>query len=450
MNQPTLKITIIGAGFSGTLVTHHLISQSRVRVDVTLLEKSPALARGLAYGTEDENHLLNVPAAKMSAFPDRPDDFLNWLKSKGLPYADGDFVPRQIYGRYLQNIHEKSLAAAKNGNSLHTERDVATKISRASDAKFAVTGASGKTYAADHCILALGNFPPSFFSEAFPLLAADARYLTQFWQHPQWAKIPLDAHIAVIGTGLSMVDAVASLRARKHRGPITAISRHGLLPRAHGPKSATYTLPDSLRARLKTSATVTTACREIRAEIARIETMGCSWRDVIDGLRPLTNDLWQIWSRQEKLRFIRHARPFWEVHRHRLAPSIAKMLEETTGQLDVVSGRISAITAAGEGQLSIRFTSRDHSREETFAADYLLDCSGTESNFRKLRDPLISSLLTENLAQIDPLGMGLTALQVDAIGPLRKGDLWETTAVPELREQAFQLAQSILARATTV
>src|ERR1700729_1987855 len=105
------SIAVIGGGASGALIAAHVLKCADDDVHLTLIEPRAQIGRGLAYATENESHRLNVRASNMSAFPDDPDHFWNWLRATGHRGEDHFcFLPRSVYGRYLGGLVENRLA----------------------------------------------------------------------------------------------------------------------------------------------------------------------------------------------------------------------------------------------------------------------------------------------------------------------------------------------------
>src|SRR3546814_13724462 len=107
---------------------------------------------------------------------------------------------------------------------------------------------------------------------------------------------------------------------------------------------------------------MTVLLRDIRREIAAAEREGGDWRMVIDALRPVTQSLWQGLPVAEKRRFLRHLRSWWAVHRHRMAPEVAAVVQNAMdrGQLVVRAGRQRAAHPVAAGFV---FVSRPRSEE---------------------------------------------------------------------------------------
>ena len=459
-NPPT-EIAIVGAGFSGTLVAAHLLRQALQPLTIHLIERSPRqFARGVAYGTEAECHLLNVPAGNMSAFPDDPGHFLGWAKAHEASLlsspcvgevAPDSFLPRRAYGEYLAWLLEQAERAAAPGVRLVRTLDEAVGIDvEAEGVRLRLAG--GGILRAQRAVLALGNFPPGN-----PAVADPAFYDSPRYHGNPWAPEVLPALLAaesclLVGSGLTMVDWAVTLNQAGYRGTIHVVSRRGFWPKAHrlGPASVfaidPRRQPTGVRAWLH-------AIRH------HLRTTGDGWRSVIDALRPANQVLWKSLSLPEQRRFLRHLRPFWDLHRHRLAPGIAERLESLTRTDQAVRhvGRILGYRETGDG-VDVRIRRRNTDEVETLRVEAVVNCSGSECNYRKLESPLIRDLLEQRLVCPDPLALGLkTAADgalIDAadaasdrlytLGPPQKGMLWETTAVPEVRVQAARLAGLLL------
>lgn len=431
-------MVIIGGGFSGTMLAAQL---ARRGLGSQLVEaKRPA--RGAAYSTDDPSHLLNVRAGNMSAWPDRPAAFVEALGDQAGDH-DG-FARRTDYGDYLVATLDE---AGQTGLvSLVEGRAVSA---RPGEAGWVVMLDDGREVRGRLLALATGNSPP------VPIAAADdeaAGFIVDDpWSGEGRARVAAvadaQAPIVVVGTGLTMVDVVLSLRSRGHRGPIIAVSRRGLLPRAHGPA-----VPPPAVEASDVPARLGALLRWIRARAGQAD-----WRGVVDSLRPHSQRLWQGFSAAERSRFLRHARPWWDVHRHRLAPSVAAEIDRARaeGQLEVIGGRVERVEPEG-ARLAVTIHRRGDGRT-TRPAALLVNCTGPRGP-RADDDPLIGQLVAEGLAAIDPLGLGFDIDEHDrlsgrtdawALGPPTKGRYWEITAVPDIRVQAERVAERMAASLRT-
>jgi uncharacterized NAD(P)/FAD-binding protein YdhS len=448
-------IAIVGGGASGTLLAANLLKQARAPLRVLLIEKSGRAGRGLAYSTESPRHLLNVPAGRMSAFPEDAEHFLRWARHVVPGTGPGDFVQRRLYGRYLEEVLLEAVEAAAPGVELEV---VAGEVVGLTEERGGVRLelASGERREARRAVLALGNAPSADLPVPDGGLYASPRYRRSPWVGGGLRHIASEDSVLVVGTGLTMVDAVLSLAEQGHRGPIHALSRHGLLPHVHRPctplrREASTDEAPGLRGLL----------RELRRDVRHAQAQGRDWRDVVDGLRPVTVALWQGLSEPERRRFLRHLRAFWDVHRHRMAPAVGDILQQlqAAGVLRVHAARVRNFQLSDEGQVLARVRPRGFSREATFRVQHVINCTGPDACIGR-GHPLLRGLLESGLVRADALGLGLDTdaegALLDAegrasglfftLGPLRRGELWETTAIPEIRAQALSLSRRLLER----
>jgi uncharacterized NAD(P)/FAD-binding protein YdhS len=451
-NSP-MTIAIIGGGFSGSMVATHLLLGATFPLDIKIIERQPLLGRGVAYGTNYASHLLNVPAGKMSAFPDDPAHLLRWLQTIGSEVKPDTFIPRNLYGQYIQNVLDE--AEAKAPNYVHLERLNDEAIALQPETKTATIYLhSGKTIQADKIILALGNFPPSDPPVADRSFYKSSRYIGYAWSADAIAGLSAKEPVLLIGSGLTMIDLVIALQDSGHKGIIHVVSRHGLFPLPHQPATPVpaflnpETAPKNIRALL----------RLVRQQLKQNSNSEVNWRAVIDSLRPITQQLWQSLPLEEKRRFLRHLRPYWEVHRHRAAPKIMDAIAQLqqSQQLLVHKGRIQTYRETATGvEVLIRNRQGD---DVVIPVSGVINCTGPECDYRKFQHPLIANLLQQGLIRPDSLALGLdvdsngalvatngaTSELLSTLGSPRKGSLWETTAVPELRVQALALAQNLI------
>jgi len=427
-----VPVAIIGGGFSGTIVAAQL---ARRGIRSALIDGSGRAGKGVAYSTTEPVHLLNVRAEGMSAWAGEPDHFAQRFESEG-----GDrrgFAQRRLFARYLGEILEEAVASGAE-----VIAGSACKATRTDDG-WRIAFDDGQLLEADALVLAIGNQEPESLS-AFA--AAGERYVRNPWGADARAAVADLAQnhgpALLVGTGLTMVDLVLSLDAAGHRGRIVALSRRGLIPRAHAdfepaPIDEADVPSDLWR-----------LWRWLRRRSAEV-----GWRAAVDSLRPYSHALWQGLSSNEQHRFMRHARPWWDVHRHRIAPEVAgivtRMIAE--GRLEIVAGRIATARDADDAlEVEYRRRGARSLHSERFA--YAFNCTGPLHSMARTRDPLLRSLLDAGQARPDHLGIGL---EVDdrsrlvgsdrlwALGPLTKGRYWEIIAVPDIREQAAAVADDI-------
>ena len=451
---------IVGAGFSGMAVAIHLLQRLQGPARVCLINRSLSFGRGLAYGTNSPSHLLNVPAARMSLDPDQDTGFIDFLQSRGLPYKGGDFVPRSLYGDYLERSLLRAQAAAHDGVKLELVEAEVLRIEMQGNGQApALHLNTGRVIEATEVILALGNFTPRPPATASHAHWNGGALVNDVWSHGVLDSLPPDANVLLVGTGLTAYDAVLRLLDQGHRGPITMLSRRALLPQPHREQEtaphAGLVPPDFLSG----EHSVRSQLRRVRDLIRQAAAEGHDWRDVIGGLRAHTPRLWQQLDLAGRKQFLRHLMPYWDTHRHRAAPAIFKRIRAAmeSGQLNVVQGRLVDAVERKEG-VEVTWKPRGSVRLATGRYAAVINCTGPSSDLNRVRDPLISQLRDSGALSVDPLALGLA---VDAeyrlvgrdgkvlkavryVGPLLKAQLWEATAVPELRAHAKNVVERVL------
>ncbi len=448
-------IAIVGAGFSGTLLSLHLLRRCPPATRIRLIERNSQFGRGQAYSTGNPSHLLNVPAGRMSAFHDRPSHFIEWLQAQPGQWSDGAipstscFVPRRAFGAYVRSLLKEELKR-EPAHRLELVRGDVLRIDRDGKA-LTLQLDRDRRIEADFVVLATGNFPPAPMPLADPAFYDTAFYRPDPWAPEALAGLDPASPVLLIGTGLTMVDQVISLLDQGHTGPIHALSRRGLLPHRHAsgamrPLAEPHAFPVVL----------TELTRFLRDEARNSMQAGGSWQPVVDALRPFMQDVWQTMSPGDKARFLRHLRPWWEVHRHRMAGQVADRIDRARaeGQLHVHAGRVRRYETTGD-TVQVLFRPRGTDGSETLRVARVVNCSGPTADYDRISDRLIRSLLDEGTARPDPLRLGLDVTgtcalrkrsgeisrRLFAVGPVTKGAFWEMTAVPDIRRQCEFLAQ---------
>jgi len=449
-NPPPLDVLVVGGGFSGAMVAVHLLRRCE-NLCVGILDRGTHLGRGLAYSSPRRFHLLNVPAAKMSALPDEPEHFLRWAqRNYGASVQARSFLPRTLYGDYVSSLFAETVQD-RSQNRVFWVQDEGLSI-REEAARVVVERKTGLDLVAHVVVLAIGNFPPADPQMA-GLSASSSLYRPLAWGEHPLDDIPAGGSVLLIGSGLTSIDLVMALKSKCFEGTIHVLSRKGLLPRRHKPSS-----PWPLYWHENSPRTTRELLRLIRVQIEEAATRGVNWRSVIDCLRPVTQQIWQSLPREEKRRFLRHLRSHWEVHRHRLAPEIADVLSDmkAEGQVHFHAGRVIRYRERGS-IATVSYRDRYTRRKKSVKVNRVINCTGSETDCRRIDDSLISSLFAQGLARPDPLFLGLDtdghgallgydgrpSTSLFTLGPARKGSLWETTAVPEIRFQAAQLGEHL-------
>jgi uncharacterized NAD(P)/FAD-binding protein YdhS len=452
--QSRFDIGIVGGGAAGTLVALQCLRQASAPLRIALFEPGEP-GQGVAYATDRPEHLLNVSSGRMSAFPDRADDFLDWLAARpGFAGASrsalaGDFAPRREYAAYLRDRLAQARQASPATLEIVPRRVAGLQRDPAGDG-WMLDCADGPRRARQ-VVLATGNAPRPLPARGSGALARPR--LVDAWDYAGVAAIAADAEVCIVGTGLSMVDAVLTLAANGHRGPIHLLSRHALLPLPHATAHAVdrdFDV-DALHD-LGTHARL----RRLRAQVREAAARGLPWQAVMESLRPHVQPLWRSLPATEQRRFLRHALRSWDIHRHRIAPGVHGLLEELrdSGRLRVHRARLDMATA---GQRCVHLTARTREhRSVVLDVAHVVNATGIELRVQAMRNPLLEQLLGDGHARPGAHGIGLDAdpegrlfdaggqAQEDlrAIGSLRIGEAWESIAVPELRVQAEAVANA--------
>jgi uncharacterized NAD(P)/FAD-binding protein YdhS len=457
------RIAIVGSGFSGTMVTVNLLRQSGCALQIHVFEKRPdRVARGVAYGTPDECHLLNVPAGNMSALPDDPGHFLRWagaagLQSQGAIPQGGvqatDFLPRRIYGTYLSQLLKDTLDRSAHQHQVQFHYEEAVGVAKEGcGGQLRVRGASGTTVGVDRIVLAVGNFPPGDALPGGDVLSRSGRYHRDPWHPDVLSHVLSGRSCLLVGSGLTMLDVVAALHHRGYTGTIHVVSRRGLKPLPHARADAEVDIDEIL------------AADGLRAMVAAVRRTfrryedPAAWRAIVDAMRPHNIRLWSALSLRDRRRFLRHVRPYWEIHRHRCAPSAHRVFSGQQARNAIIThrARIDGAHASAQDGVSVSLRRRDGAAK--ILVDHVVNCAGPDCDYRRLDSPLIRNLLDQGLACADATGLGLSTAPsgalIDAngtasrsiftLGPPMKGSMWETTAVPELRLQAQMLSRTLI------
>ena len=444
------KIAIIGGGCSAVIVALQLLSQRKVPCQITVFDPCQRLGLGVAYGTNDPLHCLNVPASRMGALAEAPDDFLIWLQEHGYSYQGGDFVPRVLYANYLTSRVEQFLKEnAKFSGLTHIKKSVG-RISKACNEtnQWKVTAADGFDSLFDDVVLALGlpegGWPRGIKGLEESFSKSPSQFIENVWEVPHTENIR-NKVVGILGTGLSAIDVAMSALTKEKSTQVVLLSRHGLLPKSHFSDAATRVPNESAQF----SGSLREVTRKFR-ELCKIY----RWDAVIDAIRPSIPTLWSSWGPAERERFHRHLRHVWDVHRHRMAPHIASQVSEwsRSGRIQVVSGRILEATLLVDRiQLSVRTS---HSKDPIYVlVDKLFNCTGFRTFSSSDYFGLLNQLEEEKIIRLDSSGSGIepkSPLSLSlhpglyVLGALLRAVRWESIAVPELREQGREIVQQIL------
>ncbi|MER9487875.1 FAD/NAD(P)-binding protein [Mesorhizobium sp. M0028] len=437
------SIIIVGGGASGVVLAAHLLKSPNPDLRVSLVEKRPHFGQGMAYSTLLSAHVLNVSALGMSAYADDPGNFSRWLLERGLatPEQAPVYAPRSVYARYLKELLDELEAREQQTGRLRLIREESLSISpTASGVEVAL--ANGTSVVAHLAVLATGH-------DEEP--GAGQGHAIRMGSEADSALDP-EARVLVLGTGLSMVDAFLSLEQRGHRGAIVAVSRRGLLPSPH--RKGNPIKLDVADIPLGTQLSYFVGW--FRDLIRENQKAGIDWRDVVDGLRPFNQKIWQNWPSSAKRRFVEHTKAWWDIHRHRMAPQVYARVTEAVqaGRIRLVAGRIVDIAAGYTVEVQPRHTQR----LERFDVARIYDCTGIARDISTTSNSVVRSLVDRGLARPDPLRLGLdvtadceviagdgtVSAKILAVGPLTRGTFFEIDAIPDIRVQCARLSKRLL------
>jgi uncharacterized NAD(P)/FAD-binding protein YdhS len=462
--RPDAKvIAIVGGGFTGLMTMANLLrlgQESGMPLHIVLIDRQPAMGEGIAYRTNDARHLLNVPAGRMSAWADRPDDFLTFARSKDPSAGPDDFLPRKIYGEYVRKTVLDLAESAGDHLSAAIVHDEVKSLEQSSSSGWDIETAGRRSVHADLAILGVGHRPPNDPLEN-RWMGTRTRFVGDPWAALVLSQIGPDEPVLLIGSGLTAVDVALTLNRPGRRAPILALSRRGLLPMSHTRQQAKNADMSGVVNRLLDPATRLTVRRivsTLRHRIAGREP-GVAWQDVFDALRPVIPQLWSHLDLAERSRFLRHARTFWEVHRHRMAPAVAETMDNLR-QAKVFQNIAGTLVSAAADQdgIDVTFAHRGASTPKTVRVSWVVNCTGPGVHTPHATHPFLRPLLEAGTLSCDELKLGLvtdglgravkpgggTHGDLLIAGTLLKATLWESTAVPELRQQAQTAARTAL------
>ena len=459
MNKPATdfaaNVAIIGGGFTGAAVALH-VARLAPQASIVVFEPRAALGRGLAYDDADPSHRINVPAAKMSLIPGDEAHFARWVAEHGAVNGDpdsdaghGQVYPRRVvFGRYVSEHIAPLLASGR----IRHVRERVTAVTREGDAWIIATE-TGSTYRAAITVLATTHPKPEP-PEALSAIASDPRLVTDPFDAKALDRIPSDARVLIVGTGLTMADVVASLDRLGHRGRIVAISRRGLRSRGHpGIASEPYGtfVPDAPQ-------TPSQLLQRIRRTVRAASDVHISWHSVLDAVRRDAPAIWASLSVVERRRIVRHLRVFWDVHRFRIAPQVEAVLNRRVddGTLDIVAASIRGAAASPDG-LQFKLARRRPARIDLLTVDHAIVCTGP-AHGRVLQSlPYLDDLSRQGWVVPDALRLGIACDRVSRAldhqgvpvptlfiaGPLARATFGELMGVPEVAAHALRVAEAI-------
>lgn len=440
---------IVGSGFSAIATVCNLVELLPASASIAVVGDDPGFGRGTAYRTELYLHRLNVPAGRMSLYPDRPDNFVEWLRERKRPLGAGDFASRQDYGLYIRDSLAELLRHKKPRCRVDFIKAKATGCVERYGTVIGFLLDNGNEIVGRNIVLCLGvgNAKlPMDLSALSP--RALAHVVKNPWQLSWLRRVRATDRVCILGSGLTMIDQVLALSAHGFTGTVTVLSRRGLAPLDHikAPKPATEIDVAALPTRMN----------ELLHTLRRAARASGDWRSVMDGLRPQTQALWLRLPEVERRRFLRHALPWWNIHRHRVAPDVFGKFDSMmrSGQVSIRAGYL--LDAQEANGLTLCYRPRGRADISSFEADWIVNCTGMERAGIS-HSPLLREMHHQDLIEADPLGLGIavdaqsriprsnsSSPAIYAVGSLTAGQFWEITAVPDIRVQAGKVARAIV------
>jgi uncharacterized NAD(P)/FAD-binding protein YdhS len=440
------RVSIVGGGASGVLTAVNLLAGGNARLRVTIHETLPVIGAGIAYGTTDSRHLLNVRARHMSAFPDTPSDLIDWYQATGRSIDPQGFLPRREYADYLRDrladVADDRLrvVTARVGDVVPTSRG------------YEVHSEGVAPTEADAVVLAYGNSAPSPLTVDGDELPDATWHVSNPWDLTWIDRLPADAVVLLVGTGLTAIDTAITVLEGDPGRRIVMTSRHGLLPESHVEQQSTAWVSPVPEGPL----TADQLAAFFDEQVAAARRQDVDWRAVVDGLRAPTQSIWLRLDLEERRRFLARYARHWEVRRHRMAPEIGARLVgyRRDDRLRLTTGGITWLSARN-GSCRVRLG--DDPQE--LQVDAVVNCTGPQTDVTRSQNPLLQNLRERSLVAPDALRLGLSCrttgevldeagevvARMYAVGPPRKGTLYESTAIPEIRAQAAAVARALTA-----
>ncbi len=457
------KIGIIGCGFAGTMTAVQIINKSNVPCEIIVIDKQEKLNRGIAYSTSSPKHLLNVIAGKMSAFPENSNHFLEWVmainefKNQDKALVTNSFLPRKLYGQYLETIWKDAVALASAKNiKLKVIHDNVTELNISGNG-FTI-GFNNKTkIEIDQCVLATGNQIPRNPNISNQSFYTSKNYFQNPWQNESVKNTDDNFPILIIGNGLTMVDSVLALLENGFKNEIYSISPNGFNILPHRSTTLKYSkLVEELNEHLSLFDLV----KLVNKHLKKAKSIGIPTETVIDSLRPYTQMIWKNLSEKEKLIFMSRLRHLWGVARHRIPMQTYNQLQQlrSENKLHIKSGKIIGFTEFQEN-IIVEYFDKKEAYTKKIPVSRIINCTGPETDLMNLGENFLKNCLLNGILKQDNLKLGISTntetFEVIAangkanpnlftIGSNLKGELWESTAVNEIRIQAEKLAVQIM------
>jgi uncharacterized NAD(P)/FAD-binding protein YdhS len=430
--------------------------------EIILINKQETFNKGFAYNPYSDKQLLNVIAAKMSAFAEQPDHFLDWVmeqnefKNRDRTLIANSFLSRKLYGAYLVDVWNQNYPlAAEKGikvrllNQFVVDIDIETN----SVSLFLDTG---ETILVDQCVIATGNQVPRNPSIKNETFYPNNNYFQNPWIREAVQHVIPNLPVLIVGNGLTMVDTVLGLKENGFNGEIYSISPKGfnILPHRHN--GLKY---EKLVEELSDDMSLREIYQLVSKHIKAVREYGVSAEPVIDSLRPHTQRLWKGLSDEEKAFFMSRLRHLWGVARHRIPLHTYDKIQQLRidGKLHIQSGRIVDFVEQSNA-IEVSYFDKKEGSTKSLLVSRIINCTGPETDLRKVENSFLKNCLLKGDIVQDALKLGINTntetFQVKksdgtyhsnlfTLGGNLKGELWESTAVNELRIQSERLAEEL-------
>jgi uncharacterized NAD(P)/FAD-binding protein YdhS len=440
----TPTIAIVGGGISGTLTVLNCVKQSKIPLKIIWFDAKNQFCKGLAYSTSNLHHLLNVRAGNMSIFADEPNHFTDWLTQNHPHYKASDFVPRKLFGEYVNDTFE----VLRNSNELVSISKITEEVVDIKTIDDVFELKASNTYKAQKVVLALGNFLPEHPRSISKAFIESENYFQNAFHTKLSEKALTKNDVTIIGSGLTMIDALILLHYNSFSGQIHIISPHAFIPQSHmetnSPSAKPFLEKNKSYGLLELFSLVNKQFKAAKNE-------NLNTQNIIDVMRPHLQSIWLNFSLLEKYQFLSHLRHKWGVARHRAPNQSMDVFNQliNSGTIKLIKGRVFNIETKDKSfEISYK---NSESNDLTFKTDLIINCTGPQSNYNEIPSLLVQNLIKNNIIEPDSINYGINASKngeispnVYTIGPPLKGILWESTAIPEIRLQAKELASKII------
>jgi uncharacterized NAD(P)/FAD-binding protein YdhS len=469
MKNFNADIAIIGAGFSGTMILANLVKKTSEPCSIAFLDRSESFNRGIAYNPSSSAFLLNVATKRMSAFPEDPDHFLNWVCTHNDFYLysrealANSFLPREIYRQYLTSIWNETLEIAlAKGITIQCFYSYVEGVN-IDNGQFYLVTEQQEEIIAKHVVLATGNQTPSNKVLKNKLVNNHSRYFQNPWEIKAITEFEPDLNVLIIGNGLTMVDTTVGLVENHFQNKIYAVSPNGFNVIPHLHNNIAYTFDLDLN---DPNFSLIYLLRKVNNEVKKLNKLGITSEPVVDALRSKTQEIWKKLTVSERQSFMRHLRHIWGVSRHRIAPHIYRKIQNLriNKKLHIIAGAIHKISDEGT-HLEVILFNKKSNKYKTIKVSRIINCTGPQTNLLESENLLLNKLYLKGLLSQDELKLG-TRIDLNTheiiseqnekinnfytLGVNLKGELWESIAVPELKVQAQTVAQNLVLKLENV